>query len=227
MKPWQTWILLSLLGLISLGLVRSLLDRSMGKPQAFKFPAQVPLAGWQVINNQLIADREQIRTEILSSQRYQYRKTDTSGLTLTAEARYFVPRRLPIDTKELLNVLLLDQKKVYQALPFKLTEHEFQPSSFYSQFTYQQRAYLTGCIDPSGRSTTNLSQFRRNRLDYDLVWDKILRWPFSSSALLDQRCVWSQLSMPIKVASPGSTEQILAIAWIDWIKWWQANYPDR
>ncbi len=229
MKSWQPWILLSLFGLISFGVVRSLFDPSMGKPQTFKFPAQVPLAGWQVINHQPIADPAHLSPEIISSQRYQYQNINISvrASILTLETRYFIPRKLPVDTTELLNLFLLKPKRYDQALPFKLTEQEFQPGSFYSLFTYQKRAYLSGCIDPSGRSITNLSQFRRNRLETDLVWDKVLRWPFSSAALLDQRCLWSQLSTPLEEANPEPTYTLLKIAWKDWFKWWQANYPQR
>lgn len=227
MKPWQTWILLPLSGLISFGLVRSLIDPGMGKPQAFQFPAQVPLNGWQVISKQAIADPAHLSPNILSSQRYQYRKTGANPLTLTADARYVLPRKVSVETKEFLNLFLLDQRKVYQALPFKLVEQEFQPGNFYSLFTHQGRAYLSACIDPSGKSTTNLSQFRRNRLVHDLTWDKVLRWPFSSSGLLDQRCVWSQLSIPLKKAKPEPTYTLLKTAWADWFKWWQANFPDR
>ncbi len=226
MKSRQAWILLPLFGLLSWGLVRSLIDPNMGKPQAFKFPAQVPLTGWQVVNRQAIVDPAHLRADILSSQRYQYRQ-GTYPLVLTAEARYVLPRKIPVETKEFLNLFLLDQKKAYQALPFKPVEQEFQPGSFYSVFTYQGRAYLSACIDPSGKSTTNSEQFRRNRLAFDLTWDKVLRWPFSSAGLLDQRCVWSQLSLPLKQAKPEPTYTLLKSAWADWFKWWQTNFPDR
>lgn len=222
--PWQTWIVAPLLGLVSFGLLRSLLDPSMGKPPPLTF-SQIPIAGWQIIKQEQIGtDPANVRPHVLANQRYLYRNQGQPQKILTVEVRHFLQRKLPVDTPQLINLFLMDKERG-ATLPLTIAEKQFSGNNYYSLFTYQQRAYLSACIDSSRNSTVNLSQFWQHRIDHDLRSQAIFSWLFGPASLIDQRCLWSQVSMPLKGAKLESVYATLISFWEEWFDWWRSHYP--
>ncbi|WP_157259733.1 hypothetical protein [Chamaesiphon minutus] len=41
----------------------------------------------------------------------------------------------------------------------------------------------------------------------------------------DSRCLWTLLSTPIDEAAPDATMKILETTGVNWIRWWQGNFP--
>ncbi len=71
-------------------------------------------------------------------------------------------------------------------------------TGFYNLFTYQQRAYLSTCINSRGGSTVTAPQFRRNRLIYDMRLGRLFPWLVGQGTIRDRRCLWAHLSVPLK-----------------------------
>jgi cyanosortase A-associated protein len=222
--PWKTWIVAPLLGLVSFGLLRSLVDPSMGKPTPFTFPEQVPVAGWQLINHAPILESLKLRSNVLANQRYYYRRQSDPPIVLRVEMRYFLQRKLPVDTAYLANLFLIDNE-MGTPLPFKISDRAFQADNYYSLFSYQQRAYLSACMDGTQRSTVSLAQFWQQRLDHDLRSQAIFSWLFGRASLIDQRCLWSQLSVSLQGLDTQTADAILDHFWQSWFRWWRDHYP--
>jgi cyanosortase A-associated protein len=44
-------------------------------------------------------------------------------------------------------------------------------------------------------------------------------------ALLDKRCLWVYLSIPLRNSSPEEAYKTLEQAWFSWYQWWQPRFP--
>jgi cyanosortase A-associated protein len=223
--PWQSWLFLSLVGFLILVISRMVLDPRMGKPQPFAYPAQIPVTGWQSSKAEPLESPDQFRAEILASQRYYYQAA-SGGQPLTVDSRYYVARKIPTQTKELANAFMFKKADYLGApLPFQITQKEFSPGNFYDLFHYQQRAYLNACIDPKGFSNVNIGQIRQRQLAQRRDWQKIVTWLASPTILIDERCVWTQVSMPYTGSDPQPAYRELGRFWAHWQPWWQQHYP--
>jgi cyanosortase A-associated protein len=222
--PWKSWVFLSLASLLAVGVVRMLLDPTMGKPQSFNFPNEISVKGWRVSKVDALEHPEQYRADILASRRYLYQAA-TGGQVLTVDSRYYITRKIPAQTGELLNAFMMKRTYGGKPLPFQLSQREFSPGNYYDLFHYQQRAYLSACIDPKGFSNVSTGQLRQRQLDQRRDGLKVLNWLFSPAPLMDERCVWTQLSMPYTGNDPQPTYQQLGQFWEQWLPWWRQNYP--
>jgi cyanosortase A-associated protein len=79
-----------------------------------------------------------------------------------------------------------------------------------------KRAYLDACINSRGGSTFTEEQFRANRIQYDVQFNRLLPWLLGQQELRDQRCLWTHLSIPLNQSSPESSYHILENAWFSW-----------
>jgi cyanosortase A-associated protein len=222
--PWQSWLFLSLAGFLSLGMLRMLLDPGMGKPRPFAFPAQVPVAGWRLSQVEPLEHPEKYRADILASQRYLYHPAH-GGQPLTVESRYYVARKVPTITTELANAFMFKKDYLGTKLPFTISTTEFSPGNFYDLFQHQQRAYLSACIDPRGGSSINTGQIRQRQLGQGQAWQRWATWLTSPALLVDERCIWTQVSLPYTGSDPQPAYRELGRFWAQWHPWWQQNYP--
>lgn len=185
---------------------------------SFIFPIAVPLPQWQLSSSRTLADSITKGPKSLSGKHYQYIQKD---LTLDIEMRYMV--------KTHGNVKSFIEK--YYSLPLSsgqlrmvLRQHEGIGS--HHLFTYQQRAYLSTCINSSGGSTVSASQFNRNRLVYDLRLSRLFPWLLGQGFVRDRRCLWTHLSIPLKNSSPEEEYRILETVWESWYQWWSPRFPE-
>lgn len=192
------------------------------KITSFIFPTAVPLPEWQLKNNQPLAVSMTESPNYLSGRYYQYIR---NGLLLDIEMRYIV------NTKGDVKSFIQDYSSIppFPAqLPLVLRQQE--GIGFYGLFTYQQRAYLSTCINSRGGSTVTDLQFRQNRDIYDNILnmrfkERLLPWLQGRGSIRDMRCLWTHMSIPIKSSSSEDAYQTLEKAWFSWYEWWRPRFP--
>ncbi|WP_234300951.1 cyanoexosortase A system-associated protein [Sphaerospermopsis aphanizomenoides] len=93
---------------------------------------------------------------------------------------------------------------------------------YYALYSDDKQAYLTACINPRGGSTVNSSQFMSNRYKYDLTLNRLLPWILGQDVLRDDRCVWTQLSVPLNGMVATQSYTVLESFWNDNYATWQS-----
>ena len=167
---------------------------------SFVFPEAVPLPGWQLRKSAPLAKpngappKELELEKMVSGRRYQYQHSQDRQL-LDIEMRYFLGTRG--DVSKFL--------QYYASIPLLPVERNREGVGSYGLLVYQQRAYLSACINP---------QVNLNRL---------VSWLLSQDSLGDSRCYWALLSVPLKGSSLGNAYQTLETAWFSWYRWWQSG----
>lgn len=189
----------------------------------------VPLAGWQLITSEPIdLDKqsnqeatEEKSNEFQFGRRYQYQQ---NNLALQADQIY---------TKSDGNV----SRYLFVYSPIRTANAnmkvKFQPGvGHYGLVTHDGKAYLSACINPRGSSTVTESQFTQNRYAHDLQITRIVPWVLGQESLIDYRCLWTLMSVPVKnssasvpVVADEQAYKALETAWFSWHQWWQANFP--
>jgi cyanosortase A-associated protein len=93
---------------------------------------------------------------------------------------------------------------------------------FYGILETEDRRYLSSCINATGESTFNISQFTQARFQRDLTLPQIANWILGQKSLFKKQCLWSHFSIP----NTGHAEKeilTLETAWINWHRWWRSN----
>ena len=211
MKVWKNTRLIILIALFSA--VIGVLAKSILFPTAskttnnFYWPEIVPLDGWQSLPSSPLVESGSI-----SGRQYQY---INNNLTLDIKMRYFV------NTSGEVRNFIKNYESTYASPQIKQKEG----IGFYGLFTYQDRAYLSACINPRGFSTFTARQFKQNRNLYDLQFNRLLPWLLGRENLKDERCLWTSLSIPVKSSPPEFAYQSLENAWFSWYQWWSPRFP--
>lgn len=222
---WRT-IFLALNSLtIGIVAVYSILEPTAGKRQVapLNFPEHVPLSSWKITRHTLTKEFLNAKaiakeaTEVVrAANSYTYSKDD---VLLTVEARYLVGTGGSVD-KAIANYTDIDVKMLTNQ-----SQRQLEGIGFYSLFTYQDRAYLSSCINSRGGSSVTSLQFSQNRYTRDLKFNLLFDWLLGKESIRDRRCLWSHLSIPINSSNPKQAYQILEEAWQDWYWWWQPRFP--
>jgi cyanosortase A-associated protein len=243
---WETvrlMVLITLVGGVGLCLGRSLtinqfnkFEKRVIKPPALNFPATVTLPEWKFVQGKAIPEQTIKQTKrvvssspnvartalvateytVLSGYQYGYQQGDRS---LNIEMRYLSPKE-PISVLDLLNAH--PSQTFFQQQP-KVTLREQTDTGFYGVFTLQQRAYLSSCINPTGKSTFNPQP--TSQPSHEVVSRRIWGWLMSQALIFDHRCLWVQLSTPVE-SSPEAAYQQLEQVWRSWYPGWQARFPN-
>ena len=181
---------------------------------SYRLPTTVSLADWQAASSTVLPPIP----EAIAGQAYSYRRADQR---LTVELRYMtgdgdVNRFLFVHTpiRQGNNRLVL----------------KYQPTfGFYGVLPHQGRAYLSACISPRGESTVTAQQFVQNLRAHDLTLKRLLPWLTGQQPLLDRRCLWTLMSVPLAANAASATldtaYKTLETAWFSWYRWWQSNFP--
>lgn len=187
-------------------------DDSSDRPSSFFFTTAVVLPGWQFIESNSL-EKPTFGNQYISGRHYRYVQ---KSLPLDIEMRYLV--NTDGDVKKLLNS--------YTPIRFseQLPLRRAAGVGFYSLFVYQERAYLSACINPSGGSTVTDRQFRHNRNIYDVLSSRFILWLLNQVELRDERCLWANLSVPLKDSNADSFKT-LEKAWFSWYQWWKPRFP--
>ncbi len=178
---------------------------SNSKITPFVFPTTVPLPGWQPIGSRPMSDS--------FARHYQYIQND---LPLNIEMRYLV--NTGGNVRYLVNY--------YSSIPLSSGQSSrfHKGIGFYILFAHQQRAYLSSCINSRGGSTVTASQFMQNRYIYDMRFERLLPWLLGQGSVVDKRCLWAHLSIPLNSA-PEDAYRVLETAWFSWYQWWHPRFP--
>ena len=199
----------------------------------YDFPEEVPLPGWLPIPQGVGTAPESslvgvddgailpTGTEVAAA-RYVYLSnssdrdgSDRSSIELTIEMRYFTDSNG--DAKSYIHQVSGD---VQSALQYR------DGVGSYGVYSDGDRAYATGCINPTGGSTVLSDDYRSNRYRHDFRISRIWNWALGRSSIQDRRCLWTHLSIShYGFPSPEATAESLEATWLDWFQWWSNNYP--
>ncbi|NES99911.1 MAG: cyanoexosortase A system-associated protein [Sphaerospermopsis sp. SIO1G1] len=94
---------------------------------------------------------------------------------------------------------------------------------YYLLYSDAQKAYLTACINSRGGSTVNSSQFMNNRYKHDININRLIPWILGREVFRDDRCIWTQLSLPVNQKAATETYPILEFILKDNYKKWQTR----
>jgi cyanosortase A-associated protein len=202
--------------------------------QPYQFPAELTLPGWQRQQSQALAISDP--NQVLAAHQYQFQR---QGKVI--QAKIFYLRYVEGNVSRYLNL--------YTPVSSTLVQRQiFQPQTGHASLVVSgQRLYLSSCINPQGLPTTTEAQFARNRYQNDLNPGRISLWMLGQQDLMDRRCLFTALSMPLATpnASPASptansangtanpidpaqleaNQKILEAFWEQWQPWWQSQFP--
>ncbi len=189
------------------------------------FPTAVPLPEWQasssrplqVPSDRSLADPTGNKPRLLSARQYRYIQ---SNLPLDIEMQYVVNSSGKFTTSFIKNYSSIQPSLKQLSLVSRYREG----IGFYNLFAYQERAYLSACINSRGGSTVSRPQFMQNRLIYDMRLDRLIPWLQGQQPLHDRRCLWAYLSIPFQNSSPQNAYRILETAWFPWYQWWYPRF---
>jgi cyanosortase A-associated protein len=152
---WRSSFLATTCAGVCLITAYSFIEPTAGNRQvaSFIFPDSVPLNSWQPIASESLTNKK-TKTEdkqefIESSKGYTYSQ---DGIPLRLEMRYLVGTR-----GDITNVI-----QEQTAIPLEVVkpkEKKLAGVGFHTLFVYQNQAYLSSCINPSGDSTVTGKQF--------------------------------------------------------------------
>jgi cyanosortase A-associated protein len=227
MLKWQQQrqiILAIALGSVVFSLLRLSTDSTVGKRSlaAFTFPQTVPLPGWQMLESQTIKAVSDGATNsynaVLASQKYHYRNRER---LLEIEMRYMAS-----NSGDLENYLMRHTAIKLKAGQLLQNIRQHQGVGYYSLFTEKGRSHLAACINPQGSSTVTREQFLANRYTYDLQPQRMMSVFLGKASLLDNRCLWVNLSILID-GDATSAYPVLEQAWWSWYRWWSDRFPQQ
>ena len=217
-KSWRNYLLLAQLAVVLLVLGKLIISPTKeNRPiTPFIFPQTIPLEPWQQLsskplNDKLIPKSGYFAGENIGGHSYSYTWQNRS---LEAKMRYLV------NTNGDLKYYIKDY--VGQLAPFL---HEKEGVGVYSMYPYQDKVYLTACINPQGKTSINSDRFRHDGLRHTISLRRILIWLTTQHEIIDDRCLWAYLSIPLDNSPPEDIYPLLESAWFDWHQWWTQHYP--
>ncbi len=176
-------------------------------------PQTVPLRGWQPTQSSSLLPEGSALLKPISSRVYQYRNAQKWELEI--QAYYLDANKADIQ----------DFLQNYTTLPARPQISYQLNIGMIALIPAQHRLYLSACINPNGPSTVTADQYLRAKLisDKNLSWFK--DWLWGRAPLLDQRCLWSHLSVPLRSPSDRQEAQVvLQEAWRNWYAWTQTQF---
>jgi cyanosortase A-associated protein len=218
MASWKTvriWLLAVLFIGVLFVLLKSILFPPSNQTAAtpFVFPTTVPLPQWQLLDTRPLKITND--PNFLASKRYRYQQ---SPLLLTIDMHYII--QSSGDVKDFLEKHLFSQQAATS-----VAIRQKVGVGFHALFTYQEKAYLSSCINSRGGSTVTFDQFRQNRNTYDVKPGRLILWFLGFQELRDFRCMWNTLSIPLDKTQPEEAYSILESAWFSWYSWWEPRFP--
>ncbi|PZO40612.1 MAG: cyanoexosortase A system-associated protein [Pseudanabaena frigida] len=219
-------LLAILIGSSLLILGRSLVDISLGKPTPFIFPSQIELAQTSTKPSEATELEDLVDTndffgkpKYLSGKSYKYLLDDMSVVEIYIRYAVGTEGDIFLLLKGLTNIEI-SEDELYQKTARK------DAIGYYAIFNYQNRAYLTACINPRGISTVTKEQFDDNASDRAMDRDVVIAWLLGQKDLRDRRCLWTLMSTPLRSESDrDATDRKLEKIWISWYEWWQPRFP--
>jgi cyanosortase A-associated protein len=180
----------------------------------YNFPESVPLSEWQMVESLplKIAETSQVKV----GRKYRYQK---NNLSLEVEMRYVLGTNGDVAS-------MMKGHTILKSSPGKLAVANIPGVGFYGIVEQQNRLYLSSCINPRGGTTVDAEQFRYNRNTQDIRFDRLLFWLLGKGNIQDQRCLWTQMSVPLDKTTPADANKVLQNALVSWYGWWQPRFPE-
>lgn len=189
-------------------------------------PKNVALPNWQLGDASPIAidSNSKVRETLMPpGMRYQYQQ----------ESRILVVEMHPFVSDGNVSRFVSTYSPIRSGNIKMLNGQRYMPNvGYYSVLTHKGSAYLTACITPVGDSTVTEPQFKQSPFKaFDPV--RFARWFLGQAPLTDDRCLWTLMTMPLPrntgedstSKTVDSTYQELETIWVDWYRWWKANFP--
>lgn len=188
---------------------------------AFTFPETIPLTEGKISESKpltnIVIQQPRKYEAIIAARHYHYTQ---NGVPLDIDMQYIVGTLGNVEQiVETYVGVNLPPGKLFQDLRQK------QGIGFYGMFVYQNKAYLSSCINARGGSTVTTKQFVRNRRSYDISLNRLQPWLLGDESLLDRRCLSANLSTPVNNGDSKSAYQVLEKAWFPWYNWWSSHFP--
>lgn len=221
-SQWRSSFLAATCAGVCLVTAYSFIDPTAGNRQvaSFMFPDSVPLNSWQPTASESLTEKkteiENNQDLIKSGKGYTYTK---DGIPLNVEIRYLVGTRGDI------NNLIQEQTEIPLEVVKQAEEQQLEGVGFHTRFVYQDDAYISSCINPSGGSTVTGKQFTQNLYADSFNYNVLLAWLLGKASIRDRRCLWTQLSIPVIESEPEKAYSILEKTWQQWYQWWQPRFP--
>lgn len=217
-KPLRIFLLALTFGSVLTVVAKALLYSSpeTGPSADYNFPPDIPLTEWEPLESESLPAQNPSNLIAARLYRYQHEQNKSS---LDIEMRYVIDTDGDINT-------MLNKHLNSETSPGKLTLRHQEGTGFYGIAATAERAYLSSCINPYGKSTVTAEQFRNNRNTYDLRVSRLVPWLLGEQELRDFRCLWTTLSMPLDNTTVEQAYPILENAWVSWYAWWQPRFPD-
>lgn len=209
--PWRGVTVASVLGGTLAVLMAATWRATTLASQSFSFPQQVPIPSTQLLVSQIgKGQKKNAYSEIIAQHQYQYQVQDQ---LLQIEMSYVTGTTGDLQTF-LENYPVLGQS--LQPLPApQIQQHG---SNYYALYTYGNRAFLSACLDPGGQTTVEIGQFIRN-------WNS--HWYLLGRDYLDDRCLWTHMSVDLNHQPPGQAFSVLTANWVPWQQWWRSRVPQQ
>jgi cyanoexosortase A len=187
------------------------------------FPDTIAVNNWQLVKVKSLTQYKYKnpttdKFEVIESgQDYSYLK---NGQNLAVQMRYVV------NTRGNTNPFIYEQSKDL------IKRHQnnikyLKRVGYYVLYSDDKQAYLTACINPRGGSTVNSSQFMSNRYKYDVTLNRLLPWVLGQNVLRDDRCIWTQLSVPLHGVVATDIYTVLESIWNDNYATWQTLFMTK
>ncbi|MEB3310456.1 MAG: cyanoexosortase A system-associated protein [Snowella sp.] len=220
LSQWRKVLLGLLLGGAALTLIKVVFYPNPNTVNPLPFPSEVPLVDWQLEKTsdaEKVAQLSQPEADKLLSfvngKIYQYRQ---GNQVLTVKMRYFAPSIG--DVKAFLTYY-------HKNVPDSLVIRNKEGLGSYGLFSQDQQAHLTTCLTPRGGSIFKREQFLQVRYSSDLRLERLLPIAIGKTSLLDNRCLWIDISLSgTDSSSPSSYYPTLEKIWISWNQWWQPYF---
>jgi cyanosortase A-associated protein len=187
----------------------------------YNLPSEIPLEKWQFIKSENLEKKTTNHVfygEInVPGKKYIYVKNNEE---LEIYTRYL--KQANGDVSELITA---DKSIDVQKKASNLILKQKPGIGSYALFTYQQKAHLSACINPVGITTFNKEDFRAKTKQNTITINRFLPWILGSKSLVDWRCFWSHLSIPLNNEQPDIAYQKLENVWFLWHNYWIRSYP--
>lgn len=179
------------------------------------FPQTLSLPGWDAEFTQAIAlpPSDSRYHRIRAGQQYGYRQGDR---TLQVTVRDVVETEGDID------LLMANAREFVKTDRSNVVDRQSN-RGFYRLLTEQNQAYLQSCLNLNGYATVTATQFRQNAYMQALQPQQWFGWLLSQRALLERRCLWVQMSMPIVERDAQGAYATLEENWKALVANWRSN----
>jgi len=221
-QPWNLFrrvILGTLCGSAAIALGKVVFFPVLNQHPPVVFPDEIPLPEWQLeTSSEKEASLSQPDADKLlgfvNGKSYQYRQ---GKQLLKINMRYFSP------TVGDVQAYLGHYNN--KTIPPSLVIREKKELGYYGLFTQNQQAHLTTCLTPKGGNIFKREQFLQVRYQSDIRPERFLPWVIGKVPLLDNRCLWIDMSLSgTEQNSPSSDYLTLEKAWFSWNEYWRSRF---